>query len=110
MSKLSLTMLSRASGKTMFRMRDCSEKSYFSAAYNLNLRLQPYLSLVKLNYQALGRKVVGLNLPAIPEVTLSSHSSSSLTIPKCKNGTRPMPGKIRVDSEDHYMKARAECR
>ena len=42
--------------------------------------------------QALGREAVGLNLPTIPEGTLGGHSSSSLTIPRCKIGTMTMPG------------------
>ena len=44
--------------------------------------------------RALGREVVGsnLHLPAVPEVTLGSHSSGHLTIPKCEIGTRPWPG------------------
>ena len=48
-----------------------------------------------------GCEVLASNLPlaAVPEATLGSHSSSSLTIPRCKIGTRPWPGKIRVDSE-----------
>ena len=33
---------------------------------------------------ALGRAVVGSNLPAIPEVTLGGYCSCSLTIPRCK--------------------------
>ena len=41
-----------------------------------------------------GRKgeVVGWNLPAILEVTLDGHSSGSLTIPRCKIGTRSRHG------------------
>ena len=46
-------------------------------------------------------EVLGLNLPAVPEVTLGGHSSSSLTIPRCNIGTRPWLGKsklsIRID-------------
>ena len=43
--------------------------------------------------RALGREVVGSNLPlAVPEMTLSSHASGRLTIPRCKIGTRPQPG------------------
>ena len=39
---------------------------------------------------ALGHEVLGSNLPqAVPEVTLGSYSSGSLTIPRCKIGTRP---------------------
>ena len=40
---------------------------------------------------ALDHEVVGLNLPADLEVTLGGHSSSSLTIPRCKIGTSPWP-------------------
>ena len=42
---------------------------------------------------ALGSQVLGSNLPqAVLEVTLGSHSSSSLTIPRCKIVTRPRSG------------------
>ena len=54
---------------------------------------------------ALGREVLGSNLQAVLEVTLGHHS---LTIPKCKTGTRPRPGNSRVYSKDHYMQVRAE--
>ena len=36
--------------------------------------------------RALGDQVVGMNQPAIPEVTLDGHSCGSLTIPRCKIG------------------------
>ena len=41
----------------------------------------------------------GSNLPAVLEMTLGSHSSNSLTIPRCKIGTRPSSLQI------HYMQA-----
>ena len=42
--------------------------------------------------------VMGSNLPTVPEVTLGSHSSGSLTIPRCKIGDRPcLTLAIRVD-------------
>ena len=43
-------------------------------------------------HQALGHKVMGLNLPAILEVTMGSHSSNSLTIPRWNIWTRPRRG------------------
>ena len=51
-------------------------------------------------------KVVGLNLPAVPKVTLCS----TLVVARnwdCKIGTRAWPRKIRVDSEDYYAQAKA---
>ena len=45
-----------------------------------------------LERRALGREVVGSNLPAVSEVTLSGHPSGSLTIPRGKIGSRPRPG------------------
>ena len=35
---------------------------------------------------------MGLNLPAVLEVTLVGDYSSGATIPRCKTGTRPWPG------------------
>ena len=39
-------------------------------------------------HRALVPEVVGLNLLAVLEVTLGSHSGGSISIPKCKIGTR----------------------
>ena len=44
--------------------------------------------------RALRREVVGLNLPAVPEVTLGGHSSGGLTIPRCKIETRPWQSEL----------------
>ena len=41
---------------------------------------------------------------------IGSHSSGSLTLPRCKIGTRSWPGNSEVDFEDHYVQARAEFR
>ena len=53
-------------------------------------------------YQALGRKVLGLDLPAVLEATLGIHSSSSLTIQMCKIGTRLRLGKSEFSLRIHY--------
>ena len=47
-----------------------------------------------LEQDCLFREVLGSNLPlpAVTEVTLGSHSSGSLTIPRCKIGTRSWLG------------------
>ena len=51
--------------------------------------------------RALSREVLGSNLPlVVPEVTLGSYSSGSLTISRCKIWTRLW--EFRVDSKDHY--------
>ena len=52
--------------------------------------------------RALGHEVVGSNLPAVPKVTLGGHSSGSLTIPRCKNGTRSWPGQSELTLRMHY--------
>ena len=49
---------------------------------------------------------MGSNLPAVSEVTLGGHSSSSLTMSRCKIGIKYWLGKIRVDCEDHYVQVR----
>ena len=46
--------------------------------------------------------VLGLNLPAVPEVTLGGHSSGSLTIPRCKIWGRPCSGKSALTPSIHY--------
>ena len=56
-------------------------------------------------HRALGREVMGSNLPAVPEVTLGSHSSNSLTKPGCQIGTRLWPGKSELTPRIHYMQA-----
>ena len=54
--------------------------------------------------------VLILPLPVIPEVTLGSHLSCSLTVPRCKLG-QVWDWKFRVDpEEDHYAQVRPECR
>ena len=58
---------------------------------------------------ALGCEVVGLNLPAVPEVTLSSHSSSSLTIPMCKMWTKPLSGQSELTLKTHYSEAKGSA-
>ena len=50
--------------------------------------------------RGLGREVLGLN-PA-SACTPGSHSSGSLTIPRCKIGTRPWPGKSELTPRNHY--------
>ena len=46
-----------------------------------------------IEHWALGHEVLGSNLPLVVlKVTLSGHSSGSLTIPRCKIRTRPQPG------------------
>ena len=42
------------------------------------------------------------NLPATTEVTSGSHSRGSLTIPRCKIGTRPWPGQPELTLRIHY--------
>ena len=42
--------------------------------------------------QASDHEVMGSNLPSVTEVTLGGHPSGSLTISRCKIGTRPWPG------------------
>ena len=52
------------------------------------IKLSPAGAAQLVERQALGREVMGSDLPVVPEVTLSGHSSGSLTIPKCKIGTK----------------------
>ena len=47
-------------------------------------------------------------LPAIPEVTLGGHSKASLTIPRCRIGTRPWPGNSELTLRIHYAQVGAE--
>ena len=42
-------------------------------------------------HQVLGHEVLGSNLLAVTKVTLGGPSSGSLTIPRCKIGTRSRP-------------------
>ena len=60
-------------------------------AYNIKF-VEPKLARIaqSVERRALGSEVLG-SLPAVPEVTLGGHSSSSLTIPGCKIETRPWP-------------------
>ena len=60
-------------------------------------------------HQALGREVLGLNLASAssPRSDIGSHSSSSLTIPMCKIGTRPSLGKSELTLRIHYTQATA---
>ena len=46
----------------------------------------------------LGREVMDSNLPlpAVLEVILGRHSYGSLTIPRCKTGTRSLPWKLEL--------------
>ena len=48
---------------------------------------------------------MGSNLLAILEVTLGGHSSVSLTIPRCKIGTRSWPGQSELTPRIHYVQA-----
>ena len=58
------------------------------------------LSLYLLSYPDWA--ILGSNLPAVLEVTSGSHSSSSLTIQRCKIGTRSrLVWAIRVESDNH---------
>ena len=50
---------------------------------------------------------MGLNLSAVPEVTLGGHSSGSLTTPRCKIGTRPCLGKSELAPRIYYMQTTA---
>ena len=52
--------------------------------------------------QALDHDDVGSNLPAVPEVTLGSHSNSSLTIQSYKIRTRPWPEQSELTLKIHY--------
>ena len=54
-------------------------------------------------HRALSHKIMGLNLPVVPEVTLGDHSSSSFTTPRCKIGTRPWPGQSELTPRIHYV-------
>ena len=48
---------------------------------------------------------MGLNLQAVPEVTSGSHSKSSLTIPRCKDGIMSWPGQSELTLRIHYVQA-----
>ena len=50
-----------------------------------------------------GSQVLGSDLPAVLEVTMGDHSSSSFTIPRCKIGTRSWPGQSELTLRIHYM-------
>ena len=78
--------------------------NFWTEYFQINKFKPPGIAQV-VEHRDLGRKVVGLNLPAVPEVTLGSHSSSSLTIPRCKFRTRPWPGHSEITMRIHYEQA-----
>ena len=66
--------------------------------------------LLSWEIKTLGHEVLSLNLPAVTEVTVGSHSSSGLTIPRCQLGTRPWLGKSELTPKDPLCTSDRECR
>ena len=82
----------------LFILRLCSYKAKTNTkvmSHSLLLKLvkfKPTGITQLVERRALGYKVMGSNLPVVPEVTLGGLSSGSFTIPRCKTGTRSWSG------------------